>query len=84
MAAGAESDQQFAIIDAGFAVMYMKAVGRTAAAAEVLIAVQDFVAEPGEAISGVSSGAVAGAAKASDPRKITTTFTEQARLLWAA
>ena len=80
VAAGADGNQQFAVVDAGLTVMHMEPVGRSAGPAPAAVAVQNLVTEAGEAVAGVGGSAVAGAAEAGGPGEIPAAGAEQGAL----
>jgi|HubBroStandDraft_4_1064222.scaffolds.fasta_scaffold260069_2 hypothetical protein len=59
-----------ALVDARLPMMHMQAVPCPAGLAGAAVAIQDLLAQAGEALAGVSRGAVAGAAEVRDKREI--------------
>src|SRR5437762_14389378 len=80
VAAGANGNQQLAVVDARLTMMHMEGGGRAACPAQVAVAVQDLPAEAGEVLPGMGGGPVAGAAEAGGPRQILAARTEERRL----
>src|SRR2546423_12063426 len=80
VAAGADSNQQLAVVDARLTMMHMEAGGRAACPAQVAVAVQDLFAKAGETLPRVNGGRVTTAAEAGGPRQIPAARTEERRL----
>lgn len=80
VAGGAEGDQEIALVDAGLPMMHMEAMPCPAGLAGTAVAIQNVVAEAGEALAGVGGGAVAGAAEAGHKGEITAAGAEQGPL----
>jgi hypothetical protein len=80
VAGSADGDQQRALVDAGLTMMHMEAMPRPAGLAGAAVAIQDLIAEAGEALAGVGGGAIAGAAKAGHKREIPAAGAEQGPL----
>src|ERR1700733_5921449 len=65
---GAEGDELLAVMDPWLTMMHMEMMmARSTATASVTVTEQDLVAQPGEALAGMRSRAVAGAAQSGDP-----------------
>jgi hypothetical protein len=80
VAGGADGDEQLALMDAGLTMMHMEAMPCPAGLAGAAVALQNLVAKAGEALAGMDSGAIAGAAEASSPGKIAAAGAEQGPL----
>ena len=80
VAAGADGNQPVAVVDARLTVMHMEPAGRPAGPALVAIAVQNLVAEAGEALAGMGGGAIAGAAEAGGPGEVPAAGAEEGAL----
>jgi hypothetical protein len=77
---GADSDQQCALVDAGLTMMHMEAMPCPAGLAGAAVAIQNLLAQAGEALARVGGGAVAGAAEAGDKGKVAAAGAEQGPL----
>jgi hypothetical protein len=80
VAGGADGNQKLALMDTGLTMMHMEAMPRPAGLTDAAVALQNVVAEAGEALAGAGGGVVAGAAEAGDKGKIPATGTEQGPL----
>lgn len=77
---GADGDQQIALMDAGLTMMHMEALPCPAGLTGAPVALQNVVAEAGEALAGTGGGTVAGPAEAAHGREVTAAWTEQGPL----